>query len=138
MEKIVKRRKKKNDDNVIAPRAKGVRRQELILEIVKTDRTFEKLGSAAGWIGRCLHCNTSIHVGDTGQSHATIEHIVPTCAGGSGSDMLNLALACSRCNNEKGIRHDPKYPSDPKAVSVVNNLLDKRKKRWRGEATIDQ
>lgn len=122
------RRRKKNRADV-EPRAKGRGRQDKILEIVETDQTFEK--DVAGWFGRCLHCNTTICVGLTGQSSATIEHIVPTCAGGSSSDLLNLALACSRCNNEKGIRHDPVYPSDPRAVEVVNSLLAKRKKRWR-------
>lgn len=122
------RRRKKNRPDV-EPRVKGLARQDRILEIVETDATFE--ACLSGWIGRCLHCNTSIHVGPTGQSPATVEHIVPVCAGGSGSDLLNLALACSRCNNEKGIRHDPVYPSDPRAVEVVKTLLAKRKKRWR-------
>lgn len=127
------RHRKKNQPEV-EPRVKGLARQDKILEIVETDGTFEK--GSSGWVGSCLHCNTSIHVGVTGQSSATIEHIVPLCVGGSGSDLLNLALACSRCNNEKGIRHDPNYPSDPRAVEVVNTLLAKRKKRWR-EPTSD-
>ncbi len=123
------RKRRLREEEKPQPRAKGSARQDLILEIVKTDVTFEQY--AEGWVGRCLHCNTSIHVGLSGQSSGTIEHIVPSSAGGSGTDLTNLALACSRCNNEKGIRHDPVYPSDPRAVEVVNNLLAKRKKRWR-------
>lgn len=124
----MKRKRQKKNDKPTA-RAKGQHRQELILQIVSTDNTFEKHN--VGWVGKCLHCNTSIQVGETGQSSATIEHIIPAHAGGSGTDMLNLAIACSRCNNEKGIRHDPRYPSDPRAMHVITNLLEKRKNRWR-------
>ena len=41
--------------------------------------------------------------------------------GGCGAAVLaagfpNLGIACSRCNQTKGSRIDPRYPSDPRAV----------------------
>lgn len=62
---------------------------------------------------------------------ATIEHIVPLCAGGSGTDLRNMALACKRCNNEKGVRHDPHAGKGGRADDVIVALTEKRMKRWR-------
>jgi len=108
--------------------------RERILQIVATDRTFERaeVRGADVWAGKCLHCNTQLLVGLDGapRSRATIEHIVPRAAGGS-DELGNLALACARCNHEKGVRHDPHYATDPRAREVVDRLLARRRRRWR-------
>jgi len=129
----LKKKSRKNRSDV-APHAKGAARSRLVLEIIATDNTFYfGLSQPPIWCGRCLHCNSALYVSETGNTDATVEHIVPTSAGGSGTDMLNLALACKACNNEKGVRQDPNYPSDARAFQVINNLLETRRGRWRSK-----
>lgn len=131
--------KKKRD---VAAHAHGPARLQQILDIVATDNTFEPILASAsayergphgeiGWKGRCLHCSAAIYVGCGGLTNATIEHIVPTSAGGSGTDLRNLALACSACNSEKGVRHDPNYGRNPRSTEIIHKLLATRKGRWR-------
>lgn len=119
-----KKQKLKNTEH----RAKGVTRERQVKAIVATDNTFSLHESE--WIGSCLHCNSAISVTLSGHTAATIEHIVPLSANGT-NDLLNTALACARCNNEKGIRHDPNYPRDPRAYQVIQDLLARRTARWR-------
>lgn len=116
---------------------RGGSKAEAISSIVKTDNTFNltMLGTTSVWQGKCLHCNTNMIVSSDGYTNATIEHIVPLTAGGSLNDPRNLALACKRCNNEKGIQHDPYVgkggSKGQRADEVVQQLLAKRLKRWR-------
>lgn len=141
-----KRHKKRKKRNLDVPLAKGQQRSELILRIVATDDTFEKIvvnhhvegtdkyirtTTTSVWMGKCLHCGSRLFVNDDGTTDATVEHIVPRSVGGSNDDLLNLAMACERCNNQKGIRHDPVYKNDQRARDVVAALLAKRKERWR-------
>ena len=122
------------------------RRKDLVVEIVKTDTTFKETYTTfdprfddfafkrrqTGWKGKCLHCNATLFVNSDGVTDATIEHIVPQSADGS-DDLMNLALACKNCNNEKGIRHDPYYPGDQRASEVIASLLAKRASRFTSE-----
>ncbi|UQA55219.1 HNH endonuclease [Polyangium aurulentum] len=114
------------------PRKKGKRRT--ILEIVATDRTFERaeIRGRAGWVGKCIHCRSAITVDDQGEpiGPATIEHIVPRNHGGT-DDVENLALACARCNSLKGIRHDARRADDPRRLELVEKLQAQRRERWR-------
>ena len=116
-------------------RAKGKRRAELVLEIVETDSTFDLIDpKGAGhphWVGRCIHCNTKLYVTDLGGTDATIEHINPLCNDGAARDPQNLALACARCNNEKGVRHDQHAGKGRRADEVIAALLEKRLSRCR-------
>lgn len=105
-------------------------RRELVLNIVDSDKTFSYQKQEHVWVGKCLHCSTKLFVSEVGDTQATIEHIVPQSAGGS-DDMMNLALACKACNNEKGVRHDPYYPRDPRASEVIATLMAKRAARYR-------
>ena len=109
-------------------------RHRLILAIVATDSTFEKVvvrGEAA-WSGRCIHCNARLLVALDGAAlgDVTIEHIVPRHHGGSDA-RTNLALACSRCNSEKGRRHDHTPEKDPRRLELVARLQEKRLGRYR-------
>lgn len=103
-----------------------------ILEIVTTDRTFERVEYRGHevWMGKCLHCNGRLTVGLDGTpiSRVTIEHIVPRAKGGV-DDLSNLGLACARCNHQKGRSHDQR--SDPRAAAVIERLLERRRARWR-------
>lgn len=119
-----KKKKLKNTEH----RAKGITRERQVKAIVATDNTF--LLYESEWIGSCLHCNSAISVTLSGHTAATIEHIVPLSANGTNT-LLNTALACARCNNEKGIRHDPNYPRDQRARQVIQDLLARRTARWR-------
>ena len=105
-----------------------------ILDIIATDATFERseFRGHEVWIGKCLHCNTHLIVGLSGEpvSRATIEHIVPQALGGTDA-LENLALACARCNQGKGKRHDPHYHRDARAQELVQRLLARRRARWR-------
>ncbi len=52
--------------------------------------------------GRCFYCGRQVRRKD-----ATVEHIIPRCAGGT-NNRLNLAMACKQCNNAKSVE-DQKY-----------------------------
>lgn len=112
--------------------AASSRQRARILAIVATDRTFERVPARDGevWVGKCLHCNAHLTVALDGTpiSRATIEHIVPRARGG-GEALENLALACARCNHEKGVRHD--HRGGPRALEIEQRLLAKRGQRWR-------
>ena len=113
------------------------RKRNLILTILATDKTFERSqhqGKEA-WIGKCIHCNRHLVIGTDGQpiSRATIEHIIPRHHGGT-DDVENLALACARCNTEKGIRHDIRKVHDPKLHEIIGRLKERRQRRWRHPA----
>ncbi len=117
-----------------ARRAKGAIRRDVIISIVATDNTFElhEMGGPGRiWIGKCIHCNCKLGVSMTGITDATVEHINPLCNGGESVDPKNIALACSRCNNEKGIRHDKHAGKKGRADEVISILLEKRLERWR-------
>lgn len=112
-------------------RPKGNNRAEVVLNVVKTDNTFYVgLSHPPVYVGRCIHCNSMLTVTMQGNTDATLEHIVPLCAGGDPVDPKNLALACSRCNNEKGIRHDKHAGEGGRADEVIAALLAKRLARW--------
>lgn len=132
------KKNKKSREEDLPSRAKGNARAVLVLELVATDSTFFIMKfpprmshgrDPEKWIGKCIHCNTSLSVSLEGKTDATIEHIMPLVAGGT-CDLQNMALACSRCNNMKGIHHDAKR-LDGRAQEVVDALLLKRAKRWR-------
>lgn len=105
-----------------------------ILAIVATDATFERTEHRGRevWLGKCLHCNAHLTIGLDGEpiSRATIEHIVPQVHGG-GNDLGNLGLACARCNQNKGSRHDRHFHREPRVRELVERLLARRRERWR-------
>jgi 5-methylcytosine-specific restriction endonuclease McrA len=109
-------------------------RAALILEIIATDRTFERVWYRGRevWSGKCIHCNTRLQVQLDGTpiSRATVEHILPQTHGGTDA-LDNVALACARCNHGKGRRHDHKALSDPDLQSLIERLSARRAKRWR-------
>ena len=92
---------------------------------------------------RCLHCRAHLTTGEDGEplGATTLEHIVPRSwfghraaaeltAGLTGpDDPRNLALACARCNQQKGRSHDAAGPTDPRAREIVATLLAKRLSR---------
>lgn len=61
---------------------------------------------------------------------ATLEHIVPKNHGGTDA-LENLAIACARCNAEKGLRHDHKHWNDPKLRALIERLQTRRRERLR-------
>lgn len=129
---LKKKGKKKKKDSIDS-RPKGSSRAALALQIAKTDTTFELDELNKRYVGKCIHCGTSLVVmSETGSTAATIEHIFPLVAGGSGTDLMNLALSCSRCNNQKGIHHDARQ-LDERGELIVDLLLRKRASRFRYE-----
>jgi len=114
--------------------AKGPRRRQLVLAIIATDSTWQKVsrrGSTA-WQGSCIHCRRRLLVDLTGEpiGDATIEHILPRCHGG-GDELENVALACGRCNHQKGHRLDDRSADDPVLRRVIDTLRARRRQRWR-------
>ncbi len=110
-------------------------RRRLLLEILETDTTFERRqlrGGQEAWVGKCLHCGTALTVALNGDAPTavTVEHILPKNQGGTDA-LENLALACARCNHEKGVRHDVRRKPTARALEVVEQLRAKRMSRWR-------
>ncbi len=110
------------------------RHRTLLLWLAATDRTFERaeLRGVEVLAGKCIHCNSLVAVGLDGEGlhHATIEHIVPRTHGGSDA-LENLAVACRRCNGEKGIRHDAQRWGDPKLMAMIERLQQRKQQRLR-------
>lgn len=111
--------------------ASGRRR---VLAIVATDSTFELVDAPGGrvWSGKCLHCGSRLAVSIEGEllGTATVEHIVPRGQGGN-DDLENLGLACARCNQEKGRRHDVTRHPSARALEIIARLQQRRRERWR-------
>lgn len=105
-----------------------------ILSIVRTDSTFALLPASEGrvWQGKCIHCQSKLSIKENGEpiSRATVEHIVPRHHGGTDAPE-NLALACARCNNQKGKRLDARPLSDPTLQRVIALLQARRRARLR-------
>lgn len=98
------------------------------------------------WSTRCLHCRSALQVAGDGAplGRTTLEHVVPRAwfgrraaldltsgVGDAADDARNLALACARCNHDKGKGHDARGPADSRAFDVVAALLAARLSRWR-------
>ncbi len=113
------------------------RRHLLLLAAAVTDSTFERatLDGATVWVGKCIHCRSRLVVADDGRAlgEATLEHVWPQAQGGS-DDLANLAVACARCNREKGARHD--HHHTPRLDEVVAVLRARRRERWRDPAAV--
>lgn len=113
------------------------RRHTLLLAAAVTDRTFARttLDGRTVWVGKCIHCNTRLVVADDGRSlgEATLEHVWPETQGGT-NDVQNLAVACGRCNREKGKRHD--HRGGEKLEAVVALLRERRMERWRDPGDV--
>ncbi|MGB5223116.1 MAG: HNH endonuclease [Polyangiales bacterium] len=110
------------------------RKQRRLLEVAATDRTFEpkQIDGEQVLEGKCIHCQRKLALRADGTpiNGATLEHIVPKNHGGT-DDLENLAIACARCNSEKGLRHDHKRPDDPKLREVIERLQERRRARLR-------
>lgn len=118
--------------------------RRLFLLALETDREAQL--DAGTWQTRCLHCRTKLQVrGDgTPLGASTLEHVVPQAwfgkraalpltsrVRGNSDDARNLAIACQRCNHDKGKGPDARGPGDARAFEVVGALLAKRLSRWR-------
>jgi 5-methylcytosine-specific restriction endonuclease McrA len=110
------------------------RKQRQLLAVAATDRTFERklLGGQEVLEGKCIHCQRKLTLLEDGSplNGATLEHIVPKNHGGTDA-LENLAIACARCNSEKGLRHDHKRPDDPRLRAVIARLQARRRDRFR-------
>jgi len=144
-----KKEKVQPEQPEVVPVQRRISRTQLVLSVVATDNTFEPIFHARaetfdpsvslirnvngeiGYRGRCIHCNSKLYVSLKGETDATVEHIEPKCNDGSVTDPTNLALACARCNNEKGIRHDRHAGEGGRADEVIAQLRTVRAKRWR-------
>ena len=113
------------------------RRHLLLLAAAVTDRTFDRreIDGARVWVGKCIHCGTKLVVADDGRSlgEATLEHIWPETQGGTNA-VENLAVACARCNRQKGTRHD--HTAGQGLDSIVATLRQRRMERWRDPETV--
>ena len=118
--------------------------RRLFLDAVVTDAQATR--EADAWTTRCLHCRTRLQVGLDGSpmGHASLEHVVPRAwfgkraahalveqVGRDPDDARNLAIACTRCNHDKGKGPDARGPQDERALEVVATLLARRLARWR-------
>ena len=69
--------------------------------VYKKVYTRTRLAEAQNW--RCCWCGQGVIPEPNKKNSATIEHIIPKSQGGS-DDMSNLAVACSSCNNKRGVQ----------------------------------
>lgn len=110
------------------------RKQRQLLAVAATDRTFERklLDGQQVLEGKCIHCQRKLTLLEDGSplNGATLEHIVPKNHGGT-DELDNLAIACARCNSEKGLRHDHKRSDDPRLQAVIARLRARRRERFR-------
>ena len=108
--------------------------RQLFLSLIVTDQTYEQtfVRGEEVWVGRCIHCNKKLVFALDGAplSEGSIEHIVPQNHGG-GDAASNLAIACKRCNHQKGKRHDWKPLSNPGLQNVIQILLRRKAERAR-------
>jgi len=116
--------------------------RQLLRRAAATDR--EAALTDGTWQTRCLHCRAHLSITAQGEplGTATLEHIVPRSwfgrrgsediiAGLDGpSDPRNLALACARCNQQKGRGPDAAGPADARAREIVRALLERRAGRY--------
>jgi 5-methylcytosine-specific restriction endonuclease McrA len=113
------------------------RKHLLLLAAAVTDATFERttLDDKTVWVGKCIHCNSKLVVDDKGRAmgEATLEHVWPETQGGT-NEVTNLAVACARCNREKGSRHD--HRGGQRLDEVVAVLKARRAERWRNPADV--
>ena len=107
-----------------------------------TDREARLDGDT--WQTRCLHCRAHLAITAAGEplGTTTLEHIVPRSWFGrrgseavaghlaGPSDPRNLALACARCNQQKGRGPDAAGPGDDRARQLVVALLERRAARY--------
>ena len=118
--------------------------RRLFLRAVTTDIQATRVPD--GWETRCLHCRTRLRIGDDGtpRGNASLEHVVPQAwfgkrtasaltgqVGNEADDARNLALACARCNHDKGKGPDARGPVDARARTIIAALLERRLERWR-------
>jgi 5-methylcytosine-specific restriction endonuclease McrA len=112
----------------------GDRNRQRLLWAAATDRTFHlaDLGGRRVLLGKCIHCNTKLWVALDGQAGpgTTLEHILPRTHGG-GHDDANTAVACSRCNGQKGRKLDTRHLGDPTLQRVITTLRARREERRR-------
>ena len=116
-----------------APRRYPLSRPQLFLALVASDRTYKRSALGAGgaqrpvWLGKCIHCQSALWVGENGQPGpgVTLEHIVPSSLGGADTSE-NLALACARCNQQKGTRLDVLGLANPRLQAVIATLQARR------------
>ena len=108
-----------------------------MLSIVETDSTFRKevVRGEQVWVGRCIFCQAKLVVPPSGEAdrRVTVEHIIPRHHGGT-DDPENVALACAKCNGEKGRRHDNRDRNDERRLEVTRALQARRKERWPAQA----
>jgi 5-methylcytosine-specific restriction endonuclease McrA len=108
-----------------------------LLAAAVTDNTFAQttLDGKTVWVGKCIHCNSKLVVDNNGRAmgEATLEHVWPETQGGT-NDVANLAVACARCNREKGSRHDHK--GGARLEEIVAVLKARRTERWRNPAEV--
>lgn len=112
----------------------SARKQRLLREVAESDRTFERKESRGETVleGKCIHCGRKLALYPDGRpiGDATLEHIIPKHHGGTDA-LDNLAIACARCNSEKGLRHDHKPSDDRKLREVIATLQARRRDRLR-------
>lgn len=110
------------------------RTKRLLLWCAATDATFElaRIGDRTVLAGRCIHCTRKLAVDLDGNplGHETVEHIIPRTHGGTDA-IENLAIACSRCNQGKGARLDPRRWEDETLQRVIAGLQARRAERMR-------
>ena len=115
----------------------SARKDRLVLAIVATESSFERreVRGQVVWVGKCIHCNSKLVVDDKGRAmgEATLEHVWPETQGGT-NEVANLAVACARCNREKGSRHD--HRGGQRLEEVVALLRTRRAERWRDPADV--
>jgi 5-methylcytosine-specific restriction endonuclease McrA len=108
--------------------------RRLMRMIAATDASFERAEHQGElvWVGKCIHCNAAlvVRLDGTPVGNATVEHIVPQSRGGT-DEPANLALACARCNYQKGRRHDRHRRPSERAKQVEAALLERRRRRLR-------
>ena len=110
------------------------RKERIYRALIAADSAYTQsvVRGQSAWVGPCIHCGKKLVFSLEGEplSNASIEHIVPRHHGGT-NDLENLAIACRRCNYQKGTRHDCKPLNDPGLQQMIARLRQRKHERSR-------
>lgn len=108
-------------------------RETIVSELVETGKWSRDTAAAGERAGhRCEYCGLDFLASVAAYKLWQVDHIVPTCKGGSYGDFENLAIACKVCNIDLKGRFDPRPGAGERAdraelIQVVRQYIEEQR-----------